>query len=408
LLNLTFCEPITYSLSSTKIGFASTSEIIHLGTLIAGTNNRTIDIVKNKNVQLTFKTPDIAAYTDKGVVQVRILSNEGVVPAGQYCGSGTFTGFSNPSCTSGVNSTKYYLTFGSQFVATDPSKFSANVTIDVMVPQQLVYDSPVLRKLDPLPYYLYYPTTTTNYYQHYYYFTKNTDDLSLTLVARVIDGNSITVEITDCNNIFHRLDCSDNDEECVFEFSRTNTLDFGTADRNDIRVVVKGENSYYSLTLRKGLSNCRSDISPSSADFCGTLDISFLNKRSTWAYGSVNGKDNYALKRYNDLVKRFSYCRKGNCAYQEKLTCELSDKCKNSLKKFACQEAFPECSVNGIKQDICSQSCYEVVQNCEKTFSEVALPKFECKAAIFRDCNPSEGTLIGVSLLLFIALFMLV
>jgi len=183
-------------------------------------------------------------------------------------------------------------------------------------------------------------------------------------------------------------------------FSRTDSFDIASPLDKTISVDVYGEDTTYTLEYRTGKgANCLENTPTSSAEFCGATDVF---SSPIWAHGSIVERDNHALKRFSDLVYRFTNCKNGNCNYYDE-RCELSNKCLELLRQFSCEEAFPSCNDQGFKKDICKSTCVAIEQHCAKSFIDVALEKYVCDAAIYRsDCPDRSYASILFSSLIFV------
>jgi hypothetical protein len=144
-----------------------------------------------------------------------------------------------------------------------------------------------------------------------------------------------------------------------------------------MRIVVRGFDTTYRIRQTQDTDSC-SGLDDDEAPFCAHYGE---NRIDMWGDKFTFPEKDYSSKElFESLRLRFSCPLEDNCNCKE-----LSDECIKWLTIFSCHTIFGRCDDDGYEKHVDYKTCLKVEDVCEKTFTSVDLPNYNCNHNFYHD-----------------------
>ncbi|KNC49479.1 uncharacterized protein AMSG_05495 [Thecamonas trahens ATCC 50062] len=161
---------------------------------------------------------------------------------------------------------------------------------------------------------------------------------------------------------------------CVFSFDRLWTTPTAAGQSDMLyNILVRGARTKYSLTVGNGRGNCGRHRSA----FCGAA-------ANSWRWLDDASQNDGAEQLFTKL-----YCAFHKCGSQ--CPVEVSKRCNDTLRAFACATTYPGCDSHGLLTPPCLSLCTAVEKACGEKFAAVRLEQYDCTHNYFTQKGPCTG-----------------
>jgi len=215
------------------------------------------------------------------------------------------------------------------------------------------------------------------YLSYDFYTMEFPTDEAAKIIIEVTNGSLVHVEIMpeDCalrGTIGTRsLDCLYG-FECEVYTTKANVAELS----GQYRIIISGEDVKGKIKAFIGKEVCSGGFDSSNAPFCSEV--------GSWEWtgesNSATQKDDYANYLYKTIQPWFEY------EYAQSAGCgqnALPEKTDASLKKFACQVAFPPCGGSGYGQLPDYDVCKDIQESSGVTFTQAGFSELDCNHNYF-------------------------
>jgi ribosomal protein L37AE/L43A/flavodoxin len=215
------------------------------------------------------------------------------------------------------------------------------------------------------------------YLSYDFYTIELPTDQAAKIIVEVTNGSLVHVDIMpgDCAL---RGTIGTRSLDCLYGFKcEVYTTQANVAELSgEYRIIISGEDVKGTIKAFIGQEVCSDSFDSENAPFCSEV--------GSWKWSgesnSATQKDDYADYLYDILKPSFEsrYVQSAVCGQNE-----LPDKTEESLKKFACQVAFPPCSDMGYGQLPDYDVCTDIEESSGVTFTQAGFDELNCNHNYF-------------------------